>query len=87
MDELHEVLNGGFEFDLVNRQTYYDSVHPRTSEFEITREIVRDLTEAAHPGKERLRRESRGALFPQVLSIVQRYINDRVDFKGYIHVR
>jgi type III restriction enzyme len=78
----HPSAHGGFEFDLVNRQTYYDSVHPQTIEFEITREIVRDLTEAAHPGKERLRRESRSALFPQVLSIVQRYVSDRVDFNG-----
>ena len=78
----HPSAHGGFGFELVNRQTYYDSVHPQTIEFEIAREIVRALTEAAHPGKERLRRESRTALFPQVLRIVQNYIRQRVEFNG-----
>lgn len=78
----HPSAHGGFGFELVDRQTYYASVHPQTIEFEITREIVRALTEAAHPGKERLRRESRSALFPQVLRIVHTYIRDRVDRNG-----
>ena len=78
----HPSAHGGFGFDLVDRQTYYDSVHPQTIEFEIAREVVRALTEAAHPGKERLRRESRSALFPQVLRIVQTYVRERVDFNG-----
>ncbi len=83
----HPSSHGGFGFELVNRQTYYDSVHLQTIQFEIAREIVRALTEAAHPGKERLRRESRSALFPQVLRIVQEYIGtpettSRVDFNG-----
>jgi type III restriction enzyme len=78
----HASAHGGFGFELVNRQTYYDSVHPQTIEFEIAREIVRALTEAAHPGKERLRRESRSALFPQVLRIVQSYVRERVEFNG-----
>jgi type III restriction enzyme len=78
----HPSAHGGFGFDLVDRQTYYDSIHSQTIEFEITREIVRALTEAAHPGKERLRRDSRSALFPQVLRIVQNYIRERVDLNG-----
>ncbi len=75
----HASAHGGFGFDLVDRQEYYDSVHPQTIEFEITREIVRALTDAAHPGKEQLRRESRSTLFPQVLRIVQCYIRERVE--------
>jgi type III restriction enzyme len=43
--------------------------HPQTIEFEIAREIVRALTDAAHPASERLRRESGRALFPQVLRV------------------
>lgn len=74
--------HGGFGFELVDRQTYYNSVHPQTIEFEIAREIVRALTEAAHAGKERLRRESRTVLFPQVLRIVQSYVRERVEFNG-----
>jgi type III restriction enzyme len=78
----HPSAHGGFGFELVDRQTYYDSVHPQTIEFEIAREIVRALTEAAHTGKERLRRESRTVLFPQVLRIVRNYIRQRVDLNG-----
>ncbi|HRD87497.1 MAG TPA: DEAD/DEAH box helicase family protein [Accumulibacter sp.] len=78
----HPSAHGGFGFELLDRQAYYDSIHPQTIEFEIAREIVRALTEAAHPGKEGLRRESRSALFPQVLRIVQCYIRERVDFNG-----
>ena len=78
----HPSAHGGFGFELVDRQAYYDSVHPQTIEFEITREIVRALTEASHPGKEQLRRESRSILFPQILDIVRRYVSERVDFDG-----
>lgn len=78
----HVSAHGGFGFELMDRQEYYDSVHPQTIEFEITREIVRALTDAAHPGKERLRRESRSTLFPQVLRIVQGYVRDRVELNG-----
>src|SRR5204863_3584228 len=83
----HPSAHGGFGFELMDRQTYYDSMHLQTIEFEIAREIVRALTEAAHPGKERLRRESRSALFPQVLRIVQEYVGtpecrSQVDFNG-----
>ena len=78
----HPSAHGGFGFELMDRQEYYDSVHPQTIAFEIAREIVRLLTEAAHPGKERLKTQSRGALFPQVLRVVQDYIATRVDFGG-----
>ena len=74
--------HGGFGFEVVDRQAYYDSVHPQTIEFEIAREIARALTEAAHSGAKKLRSESRSAIFPQVLRIVQRYIRTRVDFNG-----
>jgi type III restriction enzyme len=78
----HASAHGGFGFELVNRQKYYDSVHPQTIAFEIAREIVRALTDTAHPGKERLRRESRSTLFPQVLRIVESYVRDRVELNG-----
>jgi len=81
----HPGDHGGFGFELLDRQAYYDSVHPQMIEFEIAREVVRELTEAAHPGKERIRRESRSVLFPQVLRIVQLYIRERVVFNGLHH--
>ncbi|TLY37906.1 MAG: hypothetical protein E6K60_03030 [Nitrospirae bacterium] len=78
----HPSAHGGFGFELMDRQEYYDSVHPQTIAFEMAREIVRILTDVAHPGKERLKSQSRGALFPQVLILVQDYIATRVDYRG-----
>lgn len=78
----HPSAHGGFGYEEVNRKEYYDSVHPQTISFEMAREIVRILTETAHPGKERLKSQNRSALFPQVLRVVQGYIATRVDFRG-----
>lgn len=72
----------GFGFELVDRDTYYQSTHPQSIEFEIAKEIVRSLTEAAHPGKASLRTQSRSVLFPQVLRVVQEYMRTRVDLNG-----
>jgi type III restriction enzyme len=73
---------GGFGFELADREAYYASVHPQTIEFELAKEIVRLLTETAHPGKESLRRQARSALFRQVLPVVQEYVRTRVDYNG-----
>ena len=78
----HPGAYGGFGFEEVDRRQYYDSVHPQTIAFAIAVEIVRALTEAAHPGKERLRCESRRTLFPQVMRIVSDYVRERVDLNG-----
>lgn len=74
--------HSGFGFELVDRDAYYQSTHPQTIAFEIAKEIVRSLTEAAHPGKERLRRQARSVLFPQVLQLVQEYMRTRVEYNG-----
>ena len=58
----HPSAYGGFGFDVVDRQKYYDSVHPQTITFEIAREVVRRLTAADSNGGGRA---SRGALFPR----------------------
>ena len=78
----HPSAHGSFGFTEVNRHEYYDSVHPQTIAFEIAREIVRELTVAAHTGKEALKRQGRGILYPQVLKIVQDYIATRVEYSG-----
>ena len=78
----HPSAHGGFGFEWVDRQVYYASIHPQTIAFEMTREIVRLFTEAAPAEKKGLRNQSRRVLFPQVLRIVQAYIESRVDFKG-----
>lgn len=72
----------GFGFDVVTRDAYYNDVHPQTIAFEIAREVVRRLTDAAHPGSEARRTTGRALLFPQVLRVTQRYIAERVDFNG-----
>lgn len=78
----HPSSHLGFGYELVDRQAYYDSVHPQTITFEITREIIRLLTETSVPEKEGLKRKSRSMLFPQVLRIVEQYVASRVDFRG-----
>ena len=55
-------------------------MHPQTIEFAIAGEITRELTEASGNGRSGC--ESRHALFPQVLRIVQDYIRERVDLNG-----
>ena len=72
----------GFGFEEVDRQAYYDAVHPQTIAFRIAVEVVRQLIDAAGAGAPRRRRVQRGALFPQVLRIVQRYVGTRVRFNG-----
>ena len=43
--------HGGFGFETVDRQEYYDSTHPQEIAFEIAREIVNRLTDAVRVGK------------------------------------
>ncbi len=72
----------GFGFELVTREAYYRETHPQTIAFEIAREVVRRLTDSAHPGSERLRSLGRAALFPQVLRFTQAYLGSRVEYNG-----
>ena len=46
----HLGTHGGFGFETVDRQAYYDSTHPQEIAFEIAREIVNRLTEPAALG-------------------------------------
>jgi type III restriction enzyme len=39
--------HGGFGFEHVDRQQYYNSTHPQTIAFEIAKQVIRNLTEAA----------------------------------------
>ncbi len=78
----HPGAQTGFGFDLVDRQAYYDSVHPQTIEFELAKEIVRALTETSLSGKQGLRQHNRAMLFPQVLRIVKEYVASRIDLAG-----
>ena len=71
----------GFEQELQDRQAYYDSTHLQTIKFEITREVVRRLTEAGSSSA-KLALTSRHQLFPQVYRIVEQYVDRRVSARG-----
>jgi type III restriction enzyme len=74
-------LSGGFQFEEQNRQAFYTSTHPQTIRFEIARQVVSGLTESSgKPAK--LRLQARHQLFPQVLRLVNEYVETRVDFRG-----
>ena len=72
-------IGGGFQLEHQDRRAYYESTHLQTITFEITREIVRRLTEAKTG---RLGLMSRHQLFPQVYRIVHAYVSTRVSARG-----
>ena len=74
-------LAGSFQFQEHNQAEYYASTHPQTIRFEIGRQIVVGLTESS--GKPpKLQLQARHQLFPQVLRLVNEYIDTQVDFRG-----
>jgi type III restriction enzyme len=83
----HPSLIGPGEFERQDRQAYYDSMHIQTIIFEITRQIVTVLggghfQKPTLKGDPKLRMQSRHQLFPQVLRLVQAYIQRRVECRG-----
>lgn len=71
-----------FEFDEHDRTAYYESIHLQTIKFEITRRVVMALMEGIGNSTPKLRWQSRHQLFPQVLRLVEAYVNRKVDFRG-----
>jgi len=69
-----------------NRSEYYRMHHLQEIEFEIARQIVGALvgegSDAPLSGKPAMRGQARHVLFPQVLRIVRRYVQEKVDFRG-----
>jgi type III restriction enzyme len=60
-----------------DRTAYYESTHPQTIEFEIARQVVeRLMTERDRE------RAARHLLFPQVLRVVKRFVQERVEYNG-----
>jgi type III restriction enzyme len=66
-----------------NREAYYQSTHLQTIKFEITRHIVHNLTYGRDNYQPKLKHQSRAQLFPQVFKVVDHYLNEKVDYKGY----
>jgi type III restriction enzyme len=83
----HPSMSGPGAFELQDRQAYYDSTHVQTIVFEIARQIVTVLggghfQKPTLKGDPKLRMQSRHQLFPQVLRLVQAYIQRRVQCRG-----
>ena len=81
----HVSAYGGFDLLEVNRSEYHESTHPQTIAFAIAARVVGELTNAARANgssQQPLACQSQQALFPQVLRIVQDYIDQRVEFNG-----
>lgn len=73
---------GGFESQEQDREAYYNSTHLRTIKFEITRQVVASLTEGIGGKKPRLKNQARHQLFPQVLRLVEQYVDSKINFNG-----
>jgi type III restriction enzyme len=75
-----------FDFVEQNREEYYRETHLQTIEFEITRQIVDQLTSIATDASDKRRRvlglQSRHQLFPQVFGFVDAYVHRKVDFNN-----
>lgn len=74
-------LTGPGEQLIHDRQEYYDSHHLQTIKYEIARRVL-DALIGENSKSPALRRQSRHQLFPQVLRIVNAYIDQKVDFRG-----
>ena len=73
----------GFGFEVVTREAYYRNTHLQTIAFEIAREVVRATGRIAPDSAPNgCATPDAPRLFPQVLRIVQAYIERRVDFNG-----
>ena len=75
-----------FPFKEQNRDEFYRQNHIQGIKFEITRQVVSQLTNG-HPGvsdakKRVLKLQSRHQLFPQVYRYVEEYVGKKVDFQG-----
>jgi hypothetical protein len=68
-----------FATELQNRDAYYENFHFQTLIFEITRQIVARLTDPQEEKRAKFRYRARHELFPQVLAIVERFVETRVD--------
>lgn len=72
--------------ELQDREAYYRENHIQTIKFRIAQEIVDRLSQASHEGDDKkaqvFRLQSKHLLFPQVLGIVNEYVERKVDFQG-----
>jgi len=69
-----------------DRRTYYEQNHIETIKFNLAKIVVDHLSTASHQGTDRkarvFRLQSKHQLFPQVFSVVDEYVQTKVDFQN-----
>lgn len=75
-------INPGLTVVTQDRKAYYENNHLQTIKFEIARRIVINLTYGRNDVHSGLKYQSRAQLFPQVLKIVDQYLNAKVNYMG-----
>ncbi len=76
-------INPALDIQEHNREEYYKSTHLQTIKFEIARQIVHNLLYGRNELLPKLKHQSRAQLFPQVFKVIDRYLNEKVDYIGY----
>jgi len=75
-------INPGLTVVTQDRKAYYENNHLQTIKFEIARRIVINLTYGRNDVHSGLKYQSRAQLFPQVLKIVDQYLDTKVNYMG-----
>jgi type III restriction enzyme len=76
---------GVFNFEQQDRSEFYQNNHLQTIKFEIARQITDSLTQSTEynkGGEPKMKHRARHQLFPRVYQIVERYVSEKVNFRG-----
>ena len=73
-------LFGPGDFEVQDREAFYESTHLQQIKFQIARHVVDDLTGYTGNGANTNTRFARHLLFPQVYRLVDEYVGTKIDF-------
>jgi type III restriction enzyme len=77
--------SGTFKFKPQDRSAFYENNHLQTVKFEITRQITDSLTQSTEysdGSKPKMKHRARHQLFPKIYQVVDRYVAEKVNFRG-----